>query len=221
MSSRRQCLRPFAVRTVLIACPPLIALLGVLMLRAFQYYMHERPVTAVSAARFAWVDFLDALHVSGPIGLWILAFLYLASFGAVSAVSLATTRRWNPARVLCCWFISIAVILAFALTSETARLQSEKVVFWLDSNKPVHLGMPRAPKPINDYREFQFCYPIYAIPIALAAGWIGSLLPICRPSPRYWLARGLCPKCQYNLQGRSADGCPECGWNRRPSQASK
>lgn len=29
-------------------------------------------------------------------------------------------------------------------------------------------------------------------------------------------ARGLCPKCGYDLQGGMAAGCPECGW-KRPS----
>ena len=32
--------------------------------------------------------------------------------------------------------------------------------------------------------------------------------------------RGLCPACAYDLQHRHTDGCPECGWNRRPSAAA-
>ncbi|MEM7623047.1 MAG: hypothetical protein AAF235_07560 [Planctomycetota bacterium] len=28
------------------------------------------------------------------------------------------------------------------------------------------------------------------------------------------VARGLCPRCRYDLQGQQGSGCPECGWNR-------
>lgn len=32
--------------------------------------------------------------------------------------------------------------------------------------------------------------------------------------------RGLCPVCSYDLRGNLSDGCPECGWGRKPSDAT-
>jgi hypothetical protein len=28
----------------------------------------------------------------------------------------------------------------------------------------------------------------------------------------------LCPKCEYDLRGRTEEGCPECGWGRAYDQ---
>lgn len=32
--------------------------------------------------------------------------------------------------------------------------------------------------------------------------------------------RGLCPVCSYDLRGNLSDGCPECSWGRKPSDAT-
>jgi len=31
--------------------------------------------------------------------------------------------------------------------------------------------------------------------------------------------RGRCPRCGYDLRGQLAQGCPECGWNRKEAKA--
>ncbi len=45
---------------------------------------------------------------------------------------------------------------------------------------------------------------------------VKSWLEHRRPSVRR-IARGHCPKCGYDLLNNLSQGCPECGWNRRPS----
>jgi hypothetical protein len=43
--------------------------------------------------------------------------------------------------------------------------------------------------------------------VFIVVGWL-------RQAPGRRAERGLCPRCRYDIAGKLASGCPECGWNR-------
>lgn len=138
------------------------------------------------------------------VGNVLLLFHWATAYGAFVVAAMLLLSRWNPKR--CFAFVGVGVLVpaAFMLQkhylnaghlAETSSLQLNWIHLWIK-------------------------YPPYAVPIGLVVGWAAALLPIFRPGPQYWLARGMCPQCQYILRGDTDAGCPECGWNRDDDHAT-
>lgn len=53
-----------------------------------------------------------------------------------------------------------------------------------------------------------------------AAWWVALAIPVWLRSRRR-LALGLCPRCGFDLAGAVAPGCPECGWGRDDTHATR
>ncbi len=53
---------------------------------------------------------------------------------------------------------------------------------------------------------------VFAPPAAVIGGIAGGLWVGHRKRCR--LRRGRCPQCGYDMRGKMAAGCPECGWGR-------
>jgi len=48
--------------------------------------------------------------------------------------------------------------------------------------------------------------------------WFGVFFGFTSAKRFIRVRRGRCPRCGYDLRGQSAQGCPECGWNREERQ---
>lgn len=192
--SRRSC-ASFLYRLVLVMAPPIAGLLWLL----------SRPASDCRSFGEAVHRFFITLQNSGMPALFMYVWNYLASFGIIIVLSLVATRWWNAKRVLCFWGLSLVVVLLFSYSRWFVGS-----TFMLTRYQAALLGTVR----VDHWTRFLIGYPAPALPLGLALGWLVSLS--LRPAPRYWLSRGMCPKCQYDLRGKTDLGCPECGWNRPP-----
>jgi len=141
-------------------------------------------------------------------GLSIIALFVVAntlSVGVLIATCLVLSLYWNARRVYC--------VLAFGIASA--------VVVWIGTS-PYMTSIRTGQVPFDheglSWSSQIFQYHLSAL-FGIPVGAIISVLPIFEPGRRYWIARGHCPCCHYDLGGSIIDGCPECGWGRAQNAA--
>ena len=174
--------------------------------------------------RRAWVSgiTMGATSLTGDLGPGSTIALHLktarqdrtwGSLGAALAKPTITSAGAEDARgwpLLCLW----CTLDETAITGGT-------------NGPPVRGGLPLS-RPSNLARLSSFralpLMPIWrglAADTAIHAGaWLVAIPVFIRIRAVIRGHRGLCPACAYDLQHRHTDGCPECGWNRRPSAAA-
>ncbi|MCI0364223.1 MAG: hypothetical protein L0219_10100 [Phycisphaerales bacterium] len=183
---------------ILIFAPPVAALVVKLSLWTYGYCTQQHLPVWESA----WLvvsHFVKMIWNGGVLAIFLYAINYLTSFGIISVASIIALRRLRPARVGAFWSMSVASIIGFSAYE------------WVEHSL-LSGSMQHGP---NDmWSLYLFYYPPWALPIAIAIGLLFSVFPVWRPAKHYWLARGKCPKCHYELKGQISNGCPECGWGR-------
>ena len=143
------------------------------------------------------------VHNVGFTGVCLYAFNYIASVGVIMAISICTLRWWSIARGYCFWIVSMTVTLLYMYP----RWANGPYI--LLSHYPAAQGRRVM---VDHWVTFLVGYNVWLLPFSLVLGWIASF--VFSSDSRRWLARGMCPKCHYDLQGKTDAGCPECGWNR-------
>lgn len=206
----------------LVIAPPLVAVIFTLGVWAHATWMHYGgPIRYAIRPTFSKRERIeeavrrafDMLSNSGWGGGALLAVKYLFSCGLLIALSIFATRRWNTARVICFSLCGTLVLLGFSYPKD---LLESGVIIGVRYG-----GIQYGQVGIDGWDWYLISYPWYALPLALTAGGLMALLPIFRPSKRYWLRRGMCPKCHYDLKHEIDKGCPECGWNRPPAEQTQ
>lgn len=161
--------------------------------------------------QFTLVESVGMLDTNGLGGALVFLMHYGTAFGAVTVAAWFLYRRMYFRRWACFVLAATAIPFGFALAKHMTRLWAHAE--WIASRGKNTLG--------QHWFAFTIDYPLYAVFIGFALGWVLSALPIFRPGALYWIERGLCPKCRYRLGDGIDPGCPECGWNRRDSETKR
>jgi len=168
------------------------------------WYDHSIRTTPMHAAVYeCTADLFQKLYECGALGTTFFVLGNLMSFGALIVTCWVMSYFWNEKRVYCVLFVGIGIAVSFWLYKSPYLIHWKSVI---SSDRP-----PR----LSDYAWLTelFRYDIRAL-LGIPLGMLLAMLPIFKPSPRYWLRRGRCPKCHYDLAGEVDRGCSECGWNR-------
>jgi len=186
---------------LLTAAPPFAALATVLSCWTYAFHVQQKLSLGLAAWE-AMYQFTDAIRHGGALAAVLYVINYVGGFGFIIVAAMLASSRWQTRQVLGFWFVSVLCILAFAA--------------YRSLNLPMLWAHAQAG--LTDYWAlYRFLYPPYAIPIALFCGWVATTIPPFRSSDSAWMARGMCPRCHYDLKGRLECGCPECGWGREGS----
>jgi hypothetical protein len=171
------------------------------------------------ALQVTFADLADAILQGGIPVAGLLVFNNISFFGIVAVVSALALGRWHWKRVATFYLVAMAILLLWSGMSGNGVTGGT----WYKVHRPLELqkyGTLTLPPmlffwEISTWSDYGIWYPFYALPVAAIAGALVAMLPIFAPGRRYWLKRGMCPKCHYDLRGDLAGGCPECGWNRQ------
>jgi len=171
------------------------------------WYDPTLDFTIIEALEQSLTRLQDALNTGGLLAWVLVALNYLGGFGIVIVVGVLLTWRWNVKRVFAfvCGSYACIVVFAYPRFVLTPGFAAARYDF-------TRAGVQF----VEDWEWYLLRYPWYALALGLAAGWLAAQIPMFKPGKQYWLLRGLCPKCHYDLKGAVERGCPECGWDRQP-----
>lgn len=189
----------------LVIVPFVVALATPIVLRTFAKY--NNSIGLFDAAIDSIFDLINAVRFGGVRVAAVLFANYLFTYGAATLVCLIFAKKWNRSRVYCVLACAIVASLVFAVP--------DYIHMWGRSinNIPAELKHRESVDP-GGLWLYHTCTAKPQMFIGIAIGWLLGMLPFIKKDKRYWLSRGLCPKCHYILKNGADAGCPECGWNR-------
>lgn len=148
-------------------------------------------------------QFLSVLRDGGVLAVLLILSNYIGSVGLLIVMSVLAARWWSTWRVLAFVIVSVTCLLAFSHN----RAFQPPYIFALQFQG----ASPSGSLPPH-WTSFLTGYHPVLLLMSIALGYLVSI-PL-RHGKRYWLSRGCCPRCHYDLQANVKDGCPECGWKR-------
>jgi hypothetical protein len=188
----------------LTAIPPVAALIVMIILRTHGYRTHY-GLSFDTALNTAVTNCVDTIRQS-TLGTMLVIINYVSLFGFPVVLTALANHWFHRKRAACFYLVSIGFLLIAAFITPN----------------PLFVIKPPG-ESFDRWTAYLIQYPAYVLPIAILSGALFAMLPIWGPTDRYLLKRGLCPKCQYDLQGTPGGidaGCPECGWNRPANDAA-
>ena len=136
----------------------------------------------------------------GVLGWSIYAVIYVWSFGVIIVISSWAARRCGVARAF--WFSIVSSAIVVLGAHDTMLDDMVNTAGW------------RSGTGLDHWTVFLVRPDPFVLIVALCIGWCASWIPKLLHGESSWLSGGMCPKCHYDLQGKTDAGCPECGWNR-------
>lgn len=193
-------------RGSLVALPLFVAICMPLLTRTW-YFATVGGMSRFAAAQQCTTDLLNALHQGGPLGTVFFLLGNMTSFGVLIVTCLIASYFWPPARVYCILVCGLVGAIGVWISSSPYLTKWEGIVS----------GRFRILDGSLTWSSEIFKYDLTAL-IGIVVGFIIALIFIPRTPFKlwghYWLARGHCPHCHYDLQDKPDCGCSECGWNR-------
>lgn len=200
-------------RGSLVALPLFVAICMPVLARTW-YFATVGGMSRFTAAQQCTTDLLNALHQGGPLGTVLFLIGNIMSFGVLIVTCLIASYFWPPTRVYCILVCGLIAAIGVWISSSPYLTRWQRIVS----------GTTRSLDDSLTWYSEIFKYDLMAL-IGIVVGIIIALIFIPRTPfklwDHYWLARGHCPHCHFDLQERADCGCSECGWNREGGIAGR